>query len=240
MKIKEEFDRRLIEIATYFEILESIEMDKPRLTSFDLKIEKQKEILFDSNKINIFRASAILLLYNLVESTIYNSVVSIFDEISTQKLKYFEATEDIRKYWLNNVYKHDEKIKKETVINSFINIANQIFNDTMLLASNQIEYGGSLDADKIFKTANSLKIDIKQVYQTYRKEVHGETLEDIKKKRNWLAHGEKTFAQIGQDYSFSTLENLRKYVIEFLENYINCVENYIFSKHYKIQSINNM
>ena len=237
MEIREEFNKRLVEIDLYFEILQTIELDKPKITSFDVIAEAQKEIIFDSQKINIFRASAFLLLYNLVESTIFNSVVSIFDSINSDrhipKLKYYDVVDEIKTYWLNNMYKHDEQMEKLTIVNKFKSITDRIVNESMVLASTYIKYGGSLDASKIRDTAKSLGIKMDTLSRGYRQDTHGEALKEVQQKRNWLAHGEKTFAEIGQDYPYQRLLDWKIYIVEHLEKFILSTENFIANEEYK-------
>ena len=233
MEIRIEFEKRKLEIELYLEILKITNLDKPKLFAYDNIEEKSIELLIDSEKIKILTANSYLLIYNLVESTIYNSIVSIFDAITDNGVKYFEMIEEVQKYWLNNLYKHDVNKKKETIIDTFMNIAVQIFDNTISLASNEINYGGSLDAQTIFETAKSMKIEIANVHRMYDKNLHGSILVDVKKKRNWLAHGEKTFSEVGNNVSYIEIETAKNAVIIFLEEYINSVEAYINKQKYK-------
>ncbi len=233
MIVREEFDKRIIEIDLYFEIMEIIGLDKPKLSAYNSQDEEQIEIVIDSEKIKILTSNSYLLLYNLIESTVYNSIVSIFDSITHNEIKYFEMIEEVQKYWLNNLYKHDDKKKKETIISTFMNIANQIFNDNISLTSNEISYGGSLDAQTIFETAKSMKIEIGNIHRVYDKNTHGETLKSIKNKRNWLAHGEKTFSEVGENISYRELDEAKNQVKAFLEEFIRSVEKYIEDESYK-------
>lgn len=234
MTVREEFDKRVIEINLHFEVLECLEFDKPKLVAFDTNENKHREILIDSKRINIYRANSFLLLYNLIESTIYNSIVSIFDSIKDGNVKYFDMITEVQKYWLNNLYKHDEKKRKETIIETFMSIAIQIFNDTISLASSEINYGGSLDAKTIFETAKSMKIKVGNVHRIYDERVHGQALLSIKQKRNWLAHGEKSFSEVGANTTFPQLDDAKKHVIIFLEEFIKSVDDYIQHQEYKI------
>lgn len=235
MTIREEFDKRVAEINSFYEILSIIELENPHISAN--KIEDgsvvEAKLQINSSKIDTLRSTTYLLLYNLIESTVYNSVISIFDEISDKGLKYFDIVEDVQKFWLNNMYKHDDKKKKETIIETIMNVAIQIFNDTIVLASNEINYGGSLDAKTIFATAKSMKIDIGNVYEIYDENTHGQTLKEIKQKRNWLAHGEKSFIEVGSTSSFGQLEEAKSNVFYFLSKFISAVESYIAKQQYK-------
>ena len=155
MEIRNEFVKRISEINSFYEILRIIEFEKPKIFGFNIDENKIENLIIDNNKIDTLRSTSYLLLYNLIESTIYNSIITIFDDINDKGLKYFDIIEEIQKYWLNNLYKHDDKKLKETIIDTIMNIANQIFSDTIVLASNEINYGGSLDAKTIFSTAKS-------------------------------------------------------------------------------------
>ena len=237
MAIREEFEKRIAEINSFYEILHIIELESPRISAYNLNLEEAREesLPINSSKIDTLRSTAYLLLYNLIESTVYNSVVTVFDQISDNGLKYFDIVEEVQKYWLNNLYKHDDKKKKETIIGTIMNVAIQIFNDTITLASNEINYGGSLDAQTIFDTAKSMRIDIANIHRMYDKNTHGQTLIDIRQKRNWLAHGEKTFIEVGSSSSFPQLLEAKNYVFDFLTAFIVSVENYITRQQYKIQ-----
>ena len=241
MKIRDEFDKRFLEISTYFEILELLELDKPKLSANNIKNNQFVEINFDSRRINILRSNAFLLLYNLVESTVFNSVTAIFDAINSDahipKLKYVDVIDAIKKYWLNNVYKHDDKIKKETVVKSFMEITNRIFNESLSLASNYLKYGGTLDAESIEDTAIDLGVSIGTIKNGFDKNTHGEAFKQIKRNRNWLAHGDKSFAEIGQDFPYNRLDEWKIYIVEHLEKFITSIEKYIKNEEYKASTI---
>lgn len=235
MTIREEFNKRVAEINSFYEILSIIELENPHI--FANKIDNENvlkvELQINSSKVDTLRSTTYLLLYNLIESTVYNSVISVFDEISDKGLKYFDIVEDVQKYWLNNLYKHDDKKKKETIIETIMNVAIQIFNDTIVLASSEINYGGSLDAKTIFATAKSMRIDVGNVRRIYDENKHGQTLKEIKQKRNWLAHGEKSFIEVGSTSSYGQLEEAKSNVFDFLSEFISAVESYISNQQYK-------
>ncbi len=240
MEIREEFNKRLLEVDTYFEILTLLEMDRPKLSAHKLEDNQLVEISFDNQKINILRSNTFLLLYNLVESTVCNSVKAVFDAINSDrhnpKLKYFDVVDKIKKYWLNNQYRHDDKIRKETVVNTFMSIANRIFNESLSLASDYLKYGGTLDAESIENTATDLGISLSMLRNGYNKNTHGEALYQIRCHRNWLAHGDKSFAEIGQDYPYNQLGEWKDYIVEHLNKFISSMEEYIRNEKYKASS----
>ena len=234
MTIKEEFEKRIIEIESFYEILEIIEMEKPNISAYNINKDKDIILAINNQKIDILRSTAYLLMYNLIESTIYNSIVSIFNEIEDKNLRYFDIIEELRSYWLNSRYKHDNKSKKETIINTILQITNEIFNNTIVLVSNQINYGGSLDTKNIINTANSMKIETGTLYKKINedKDQYENIFRGIKNNRNWLAHGEKSFIEVGSKSTYLQLQNAKTYVLLFLKEYISSVEKYINNEEY--------
>lgn len=232
MTIRDEFNNRVNEINSFYEILNIIELESPKISAYDIIDSSEKVIVINSSKIDTLRSTSYLLLYNLIESTIYNSITTIFDEIKDCRIQYFDTIEEVQKYWLNNIYKHDDKKRKETIIETIMKIATQIFNNTIELASSEINYGGSLDAQTIFATAKSMKISVGNVQRIYDENVHGQILIDVKKKRNWLAHGEKSFIEVGSSSTFSQLDEAKKYICDFLSEFITSVEEYITNKQF--------
>jgi len=237
MIIRDEFNNRVIEIDSFYEILEIIELESPKITAYDLTGSNERTVSINSSKIDTLRSTSYLLLYNLIESTIYNTISTVFDEIKDSGLKYSDVIADVQKYWLNNIYKHNDNKRKETIIDTIISISNKISADIIELASNEINYGGSLDAKKIFDTAKSMNIDITNVHVIYDKAKHGESLVDVKKKRNWLAHGEKSFIEVGSSSTFSQLLETKNYIVDFLSEFIISVENYIVNRHFQTATI---
>ena len=77
--VRNEFNDRVIEIGKYFQLLEKLELDYNTLSSRN-QIEAPFPI--DVDLFRILKANGFLLLYNLIESTILNSVIAIFDELS--------------------------------------------------------------------------------------------------------------------------------------------------------------
>jgi hypothetical protein len=242
MLIREDYEKRIKEINIYFEILKLLEYDNPALSSTkfnpDTNISVKKTIYFDDNKVNIMRSNAFLILYNLVESTVYNAVITIFEEISAKNppLKYFDVIDKVKKYWIYNFYsqyQYDEKTRKETIVNTFFELANQIFKNSMILATRDLKYGGSIDADKIEKTAIDLGVNIRTLKNGFNKDTHGEAFDNVKQKRNWLAHGDKSFVEVGRDYPYNRLNDFRNYVAEHLEKFVASIESYIKNQEYK-------
>ena len=72
----------------------------------------------------------------------------------------------------------------------------------------------------------------KEVYLT-QKSSNGRHLEEIKDKRNRLAHGEQTFHDIGKNVTYGELRDRKQNIFDYLEDVIKKIEIFIESKNYK-------
>jgi hypothetical protein len=243
----DDFNQRKIEIDKYFEFVEKIEDGYIILNSLNTALIHYK---IDEEHIKIFKANGFLILYNLVESTILNCIISIFDEISTKeinnsKISYRDVNEKIKKYWLKNKYNHDEKIKKVSVVNQFYQICENVTaNISLSIVSEKVSFGGNLNAMRIREIAEDLGIALDESH--YKAHLHGAALKEIKKNRNDLAHGHKSFTTIGKDITYIGdgldgtkglgLKHLKDYTIEHLESFIKNIKQYIIEEKYLIEN----
>lgn len=239
----DDFNQRKSEIEKYFDFLEKIESDYRFLRPID---QSQPPYKIDDDHLKIFRANGFLILYNLVESTVLNCIISIFDDISTKqrdgkKIYYSDVREEIKKFWIKSCYNHDDKIKKDTVTNQFYLLFEKISAGISLqIEKNKIELSGNLNALKIREIAKTLGLSLDQSH--YRDHLHGEVLLNIKNHRNALAHGHKSFIEIGKDFTYNGdgqdgtkglgLKHFKDYAIQHLESFIKDIQQYIQQEKY--------
>lgn len=243
MIFKQEFDSRKQEVEKYFNFLKNIDEDYRIVSNY----ERDKSFNIDDELLKVLKANGFLILYNLIESTILNSVIAIFDEIKVKKLSYVSVSDEIRRYWSKHIYKFDEKISEEKLLrDKFYNIVEKIVTNVILEITDRIEYGGSIDARAIRKVADELGVTLS--FEHYREDLHGKVLVDIKNNRNDLAHGKKSFSDIARDITYNGIVSINEnnedvissfglvhfkdYTIEHLEKFIISIENYIESEGY--------
>ena len=243
MVFRDEFNNRLAEVNKYFDFLEKIESEYKILMNHS----KTLSFTIDDELLKILKANGFLILYNLIEATILNSIIAIFDEIKVDNLIYAKVSEKIKKYWFKNKYKHSDAIKDENLNNKFYILVEEVIsNITLEIIKDRIEYGGNIDARRIKEISDSLGINL--ITTHYKKENHGEALLKICKKRNDLAHGVYSFSDIGKDITYNGtvvtsgttpiitnfgLKHFKQFTEEHLEKYIESVENFIRLKSYK-------
>jgi hypothetical protein len=194
IKAQTDFNERVVEIEAYFVFIQQINSGEILLTQRDDNhsnpLEQLHILAYTSNNqknlIRTFKASAFLLLYNLMESTVNNAIEAIFDEFSENGIAFDFCRKAIRRVVLGNLKQHDlNKILPK--LNSLsIDIMTETFKKDGIVS-------GNVDAQKIRGIADE--------YGFLHPAADGSDLLTIKTSRNDLAHGSKSFADIGKDYS---------------------------------------
>lgn len=221
---KSDFEKRKDEINEYFSFLEILNNDDVSLKYHDLDGVQEIEISVKLQKILI--ANTFLLLYNLVESTIRNSIVEIYNKIQDDEISYGYLSEKIKQIWLRKNGKRFISSKEKTIEKKLENIIDKIINsEIIILTKDDIHISGNIDADEIRILASKIG---------FEKSNNGRHLADIKIKRNRLAHGEQTFHDIGKDFTYNDLNLYKQNTFEHLEDVIGKIEQYINEKHYKL------
>ena len=221
---KQDFENRKTEIENYFKFLTifdddntKIQYDKDGVTVTE-KIQPQFQIILIAN--------AFLILYNLIESTVRNSIIEIYTKIEDDEIAFEELSENLQKIWIRQTTDKlkENNFKPETLQNYVLNLAKNILQkETIKLANDKMDFSGNLDAKEIRKLATKIGFD---------KVVNGRNLEEIKNKRNRLAHGEQTFYDVGKDFSVGELNDFKNETFVYLSDVINNIERFIIDKIY--------
>ncbi|CCI13497.1 conserved hypothetical protein [Microcystis aeruginosa PCC 9806] len=216
-----DFQERVEEINRYFAFLEKLGQETIQLSV--LKDDGQREnIPLDSQLIKTLKANSFLLLYNLVESSMRNAVTAIFDELKNQRVSYNSVRIEIKKIVIQN-------FKKRSPENLHFKIKD-ISTDIIAAGFQSQElFSGNIDQREISKAARNFGFSFNT---EYNKTKHGESLDMIMNKRNDLAHGNKSFAEIGKDITVEELLKIKEEVIAYLEQILNNINQYITGQDY--------
>lgn len=222
---RNEYDKRLKEVELYFETLELLDKGICSIRCVTIMGgEETKEI--DIELSTILKANGFLLLYNLIEATVKNSIDAILDSIHSKTVTFGDLSENLKKIWLKQESNGFDPQKGPGKI---LLIAKAILENEMLTFKKDcINISGNIDAQEI---RNILK-------QFGGNEIkNGRHLKTIKDKRNNLAHGEFTFSEIGKDYTIQELIQYKNEAKDFLLNVLSEVQDYIDNQKFlKIHS----
>lgn len=179
-----EYTKRLKEVTLYFDTIKLLDNGDCSIICKDINgIVKEK--IIDNELAKIMKANGFLLLYNLIEATIRNSISAILNSISTDKLTFKLLSDNLKKLWINQEINNTKDISKFK--EKVSELSEKILNDSLLEFSQEcINISGNIDAQKIRDIAKKFG---------YLEPKDGRGLQTIKDKRNQLAHGEFTFSE---------------------------------------------
>ena len=210
------YTNRLHEVEVYFDTLQFLDKGQCFIRSVDiLGNTEEKEI---NNELStILKAHGFLLLYNLIEATIRNSIVSILNNIHASSVTYKQLSDELRTLWIKQENKslNNDKI---------LSLVNTVLNDEVLrFETDCIHISGNIDAQEIRNIMRQIGgAEIKD----------GRNLKTIKDKRNHLAHGEFSFAEIGKDYTVQELCEYKESAKQYLALVLDEIENYITTRRF--------
>lgn len=217
----QDFNERSKEVSQYFIFLKNLEQG-----SIKLRMEgrggnpKIKEI--DPDLLRTLKASGFLLLYNLVEATMRNAIEAIFDELKNEDISYDLIRLELKKIVLKN-------LRKRKLNDIYLSITAISIDIITVGFDNQDLFSGNIDARKIKDTA----IEYGFSYSTdARKTSNGFDLLSVKANRNDLAHGFKSFTEVGRDKTADELLVIKSKVIRYLRQILHNIESYLKNREY--------
>jgi len=225
---KKEFEKRLDEIELQFSFIEYIDSIEAHKKEHILQYNKNTTFEVSRDLQKILRSSFLLMLYNVVESTIRNCILAIYDEIHDNNVEYNSLSSQVQKIWL----KHQSKVIKEKEKNIHIyleELINNINNNKIIFEDKSFSISGNLDYNTIHKIISN--------YGFYGR-INGNTnqikysVDKVKDERNKLAHGNKTFCQSGEIITIREVQDIKNNIINYLKDIIQNLDNYLKNKQY--------
>ncbi|MBD2579340.1 MAE_28990/MAE_18760 family HEPN-like nuclease [Oscillatoria sp. FACHB-1406] len=217
----EDFQKRSKEVSRYFVFLKNLEQGTIKL-SMGGRSQTLRTRQIDSELIKTLKASGFLLLYNLVEATMRNAIEAIFDELQSQGISYDSIRPELKKVVLKNLKKRNPDRIFSSITSISVDIIAASFDKQEL-------FSGNLDSKQIRKTATEYGFtDLTDHAKTGR----GSDLLTVKTNRNDLAHGFKTFEEVGKDKTADELLDIKNKTVRYLRQILNNIEQYLDNKDY--------
>ncbi|WP_159790850.1 MAE_28990/MAE_18760 family HEPN-like nuclease [Sodalinema gerasimenkoae] len=215
-----EFNPKAVEVSQYFMFLKKLE----RETYNPERIRSQNPVIdvyFNQDIERTLKSAGFLLLYNLIEGTIRSSIQYIFDHISSKSVSFDDLRRDLKLIVLKNL----RNKSPDKLIQSINQISLDIIAETF--DANDI-FSGNVDARKIKTLAKNYGFSSQSIPMTR----DGADLLDIKRQRNDLAHGIKSFNEIGKEIPSEELFRIKNRVIIYLKYLIINIESYLENQDY--------
>ena len=222
----DDFNKRVNEINSYLSGLADLE-----LYAFD---NDEGEKYLEDDFLRILKSNTLLMMYNLVESTIMSGILKIYEGLAQDEMTYTKVRKEIKDIWFS--FRHNEAYDKKAHYDSYRKKASDIVefilsDEVLVLNRKAINIGGNLDADRIRDVCQEHGI----IFTPDRKSRGGIVLEDVRDKRNYLAHGNISFVECGRDYSVSSLMKIKTETVLFLRAVLGGMQDYYDNKQYLIQ-----
>jgi len=223
------YNERVAEIDFYYDALGQLDLELTE--SFSMANLPDKKYKHD-DFLKILKANALIMIYNLVESTVRNGIEEIYDKLSANGATYTTVRKEIQDIWFSykfgQVY-HQPEASYISYKGKALEIVNSIMiGETVELNGDALSLGGNLNAEKIFMVCNNHGIEFKPDSSCKG----GKRLEDVRAKRNGLAHGNFSFAECGRDYSYNDLIEIKKQTYVFLSGLLEGMNNYYDTEGY--------
>lgn len=194
-------------------------------------IFEEKYDFHSDDFLKMLKANALLMIYNLVESSIMGGILEIYDQMKVSGHTYNDVRKEIRDIWF--AFKFNQVYDKTAHYNSYrekaLEIINGILNSEIIeLSRKSIDISGNLNAEKIRQLCKDHGI----TYSVDPSCRGGAVLEVVKDKRNNLAHGTISFVECGREYSIEALISIKDETITFLNCILNGMKDYYDEKLY--------
>lgn len=203
LSVRADFQRRCDEIKVYLDWLADMEKSTWSIPA---------------GLPSTMKAAAMLLLYNVVESTMTNAVEAVFDELQQRKISFDLLSPVFKSAVLGNV----KNCAADKLTPKLIAITTDIISSSFDKAK---VFNGNVDSKKIRDTLRDFGVKKTHAYEEER-------LHDIMVARNRLAHGAESFGDYGKDLTAPQLLNDYERVRELLSYALTDFESYIGERHY--------
>lgn len=227
--VRANFNDRKDEIDLYFEFIDFL--DNIEKTE---NMEKSNHILYNKDVEKIIRANSLLMLYNLVESTLVTGIEEVYSALKDNNITYSQVRREIREIWFNYRFSnaYDRKAHYDTYKKTAEKIITSIMlNEPLILDRKATGISGNLDATSIRDVCKKHGIQFNTPGNCHG----GEKLTQVKDQRNQLAHGTLSFVECGRDFTVEDLHVIKEEVENFLSGFIDSIESYYDNEEYLIK-----
>ena len=167
------------------------------------------------------KAQFLIVLYNIIESTICDCLNSIYDSIADEELTFADISDEMRLMWKNSL--------KRSSKSEFQKSDMELMDRPIRFESLAINISGSLDMRKIIEvfSKHGCQLDVTN------REKYANSFLIVKNKRNNLAHGNISFSDCGSYYMVSDLQKFKEDILSGMQEIVNQANEYISNRKYK-------
>lgn len=215
------FEQRKSDVEAHFRCLEFITGIESHKGIPIGNPTRDHHLLVDQQIQCCMKAQTLIILYNMVESTICDCLYYIYDSVADDELTYAELTDEMRNMWTVSC-KRGSRIEAGFCETDKMPLK-------VVFTTLSINTSGNIDIRKIYDIFDKHGC----VLSEENREECGNSFLTVKNKRNQLAHGNISFSQCGSNYLYSDLEKMKCDISCFLEMVIDSTNKFVEDKKYK-------
>lgn len=245
-----EYEKLKMEINHFINVISIYEksiMGIPNVLNnlFEIRIESISEDLFEQEYrlqiknrdnfeaiVKIMKSNSILMLYNLVESTIRVSMLDYYSCLNDKQLSFSQAIESIQKLWVkNHLNQTNSNELNQKVFNLILNVINN-------------NYSVEIERESFHLSGNADVKEMKRILETHGITYNNDSFRDfggalltIKNKRNYLAHGNISFEDNGGRFSIQDINELKDKTYQCLDYFISLINSAITNQEFMSQDL---
>lgn len=174
-------------------------------------------------ELKIFRAGALLIIYNAVEASARLGILAIYDEIGRTGTTFDQLRENFRVRILND-------FRNNVGVDRFANLRSVAIDLISSSFDPQKLFSGNVDAKKLREAGATYGFETSSEYSLTQ---HGAHLLTVKSRRQDLAHGTESFSEVGKQYTTEDIVKIARYSLAYMGAILRHIDNYLELQGYK-------
>ncbi len=174
-------------------------------------------------ELKIFRAGALLIVYNAVEASARLGILAIYDEIGRTGTTFDQLREKFRVRILNDFKSNVGADRLSSLRNVAIDLISSSFDPQKLFA-------GNVDAKKLREAGTTYGFDTTSEYELTQNGAH---LLTVKSRRQDLAHGTESFSEVGKQYTTEDVVKIARYSLAYMSAILRHIDTYLDLEGYR-------
>lgn len=221
MIIQDNFTKRANDIKEVYRLISFIANIESHLNQPIVDVDKGRELYVTQEMQCAIKAQFLIVLYNIVESTVCDCLNSFYDSITDEELTFSELSDDMKAMWKNYLKRTSNPNFKKSDI--------ELKDMAIRFESLAINISGSLDMRKIIDvfSKHGCKLD------EMNRDKYSNSFLVVKNKRNNLAHGNIPFSECGSNYMISDLQKIKDDILNGMQEIVTQAKEYINNRSYR-------
>jgi len=174
-------------------------------------------------ELKIFRAGALLIIYNAVEASARLGILAIYDEIGRTGTQFDDLRANFRVRVLNDFRNNVGADRFADLRNVAVDLIASSFDPQKL-------FSGNVDARKLREAGTTYGFDTTTEYAVTQ---HGAHLLTVKTRRQDLAHGTESFSEVGKQYTTEDVVRIARYSLAYMGAILRHIDTYLDLEGYR-------